>query len=53
MKKKAFYIKPELEVVNIANTQLLCGSSFETLNSETTDDGFVDSSETILPDSAL
>lgn len=53
MKKKAVYIKPVVEVVDIATTQLLCGSPFETLDGETTGDGFVDPTETIPPGSAL
>ena len=40
MKKKAFYIKP---VVDIVTTWLLCGSPFETLDGETTGDGFCES----------
>jgi len=53
MKKKAFYIKPVVEVVDIATTQLLCGSPFETPDNETTGDGFVDPTEAIPPGSAL
>ena len=53
MKKKAFYIKPVVEVVDISTIQILCGSPFETLDGETTGDGFVDPTETIPPDSAL
>ena len=53
MKKKAFYIKPVVEVVEIATTQLLSGSPFEMTDSESSDDGFVNPTETIPPGSAL